>query len=159
MGLAANLASARVSLGRIFEVLDTAPEIMERPDAVTLDVVRGDITFDNVTLRHDRADVLSGVSFTIPAGTFCAILGPSGVGKSTVATFLSAFSIPTAAAFRSMGMTCATSASRISAITSAWSIRRPICSTRTSPKTFPTLIPSQPAPKLKPPEPLRASMN
>jgi ATP-binding cassette subfamily B protein len=88
MGLAANLASARVSLGRIFEVLDTAPEITERSDALTLKTVRGDIVFDNVTLRHDRADVLTGVSFTIRAGTFCAILGPSGVGKSTVADLL-----------------------------------------------------------------------
>jgi ATP-binding cassette subfamily B protein len=88
MGLAANLASARVSLGRIFEVLDTAPEITDRPDAITLKAVRGDIAFENVTLRHDRADVLSGVSFIIRAGTFCAILGPSGVGKSTVADLL-----------------------------------------------------------------------
>ena len=88
MGLAANLASARVSLGRIFEILDTAPEITERADARTLSLVRGDIAFDNVTLRHDRADVLSGVSFTVSAGTFCAILGPSGVGKSTVADLL-----------------------------------------------------------------------
>jgi ATP-binding cassette subfamily B protein len=88
MGLAANLASARVSLGRIFEVLDTAPEITDRSDAVSLKTVRGDIAFENVTLRHDRADVLSGVSFTVRAGTFCAILGPSGVGKSTVADLL-----------------------------------------------------------------------
>lgn len=88
MGLAANLASARVSLTRIFEILDTAPEITERADAIVLQAVRGDIEFQNVTLRHDRADVLSGVSFTIPAGTFCAILGPSGVGKSTVADLL-----------------------------------------------------------------------
>jgi ATP-binding cassette, subfamily B, bacterial len=88
MGLAANLASARVSLARIFEVLDTAPEITERPDAPGLDAVRGDIVFDGVTLRHDRAEVLSGVSLTIRAGAFCAILGPSGVGKSTVADLL-----------------------------------------------------------------------
>jgi len=88
MGLAANLASARVSLGRIFEVLDTAPEITERSDALTLAAVRGDIAFENVTLRHDRSDVLSGVSFIVPSGTFCAILGPSGVGKSTVADLL-----------------------------------------------------------------------
>ncbi|MGA3189227.1 MAG: ABC transporter ATP-binding protein [Bryobacteraceae bacterium] len=88
MGLAANLASARVSLSRIFEILDTAPEITEHVDAVALDAARGDITFDNVTLRHDRAEILSGVSFTIPAGTFCAILGPSGVGKSTIADLL-----------------------------------------------------------------------
>jgi ATP-binding cassette subfamily B protein len=88
MGLAQNLASARVSLGRIFEILDTAPEVTEHPNALALQAVRGDIRFDNVTLRHDRAEVLSGVSFTIRAGTFCAILGPSGVGKSTVADLL-----------------------------------------------------------------------
>ena len=86
MGLAANLASARVSLARIFEILDTAPEITD--GALSLPSVHGDIAFSNVTLRHDRAEILSGVSFTIPAGTFCAILGPSGVGKSTVADLL-----------------------------------------------------------------------
>ncbi len=88
MGLAANLAAARISLARIFEVLDTAPEITERPAAAALEEVRGDIVFENVTLRHDRADVLSEVSFSVRAGTFCAILGPSGVGKSTVADLL-----------------------------------------------------------------------
>jgi ATP-binding cassette, subfamily B, bacterial len=86
MGLAANLASARVSLSRIFEILDTAPEITETARPIPL--TGGDIVFDNVTLRHDRADVLSGVSFTVPSGTFCAVLGPSGVGKSTVADLL-----------------------------------------------------------------------
>jgi ATP-binding cassette subfamily B protein len=86
MGLAANLASARVSLARIFEILDTAPEITERAHPIAL--TSGDIMFDNVTLRHDRAEVLSGVSFTIRAGTFCAVLGPSGVGKSTFADLL-----------------------------------------------------------------------
>jgi ATP-binding cassette subfamily B protein len=86
MGLAQNLASARVSLTRIFEILDTAPEITD--GTRSLPTVRGDVAFDNVTLRHDRAEILSGVSFTIPAGTFCAVLGPSGVGKSTVADLL-----------------------------------------------------------------------
>lgn len=88
MGMAANLASARVSLGRIFEILDTPPEVTERVGARTLPNVRGDIAFENVTLRHDREEVLSGVSFSVRAGTFCAILGPSGVGKSTVADLL-----------------------------------------------------------------------
>jgi ATP-binding cassette subfamily B protein len=86
MGLAANLASARVSLARIFEILDTEPEITESAHPIVL--TGGDIAFDNVTLRHDRAEILSGVSFTIRAGTFCAILGPSGVGKSTVADLI-----------------------------------------------------------------------
>lgn len=86
MGLAANLASARVSLTRIFEILDTAPEITD--GSHSLPSVHGDIAFSSVSLRHDRAEILSGVSFQIPAGTFCAILGPSGVGKSTVADLL-----------------------------------------------------------------------
>ena len=89
MGLAANLASARVSMGRIFEVLDTPPEITERPGAIKLQSVRGDIAFENVTLRHDRADVLSGVSFTIQRRN---ILRDSRTlaasGKSTVADLL-----------------------------------------------------------------------
>jgi len=88
MGLASNLASARVSLARLFEILDTPPEIQESPGATPLTSVRGAIEFAKVTLSHDRADVLNGVSFTIPAGTFCAILGPSGVGKSTIADLL-----------------------------------------------------------------------
>ncbi|HVO98710.1 MAG TPA: ABC transporter ATP-binding protein [Bryobacteraceae bacterium] len=88
MGMAANLTSARVSLDRIFEILDAKPEVVERAGAHAVAEVRGEIVFEDVTLRHDRADVLSAASFTIPAGTFCAILGPSGVGKSTVADLL-----------------------------------------------------------------------
>ncbi len=88
MGMAANLASARVSLERIFEILDAQPDVRERDDAYALGEVRGEIAFENVTLRHDRADVLGGASFTIPAGTFCAITGGSGAGKSTIADLL-----------------------------------------------------------------------
>ena len=55
MGLAANLASARVSLGRIFEILDTAPERSPRAH-IRLFSPAGDIKcLDSVTLRHDRA--------------------------------------------------------------------------------------------------------
>jgi ATP-binding cassette subfamily B protein len=88
MSLSASLASARVSLGRIFEILDTPAEVVERADAAPLGPIRRDIVFENVTLQHDRAEVLSGVSFEIRAGSFCAILGPSGAGKSTLADLL-----------------------------------------------------------------------
>jgi len=96
MSLSANLASARVSLARIFEILDAPVEIVERPDALALGPVRHKIAVEDVTLRYDREDVLNGVSFEVLAGTLCAILGPSGAGKSTVADMLVRFLDPDA---------------------------------------------------------------
>jgi ATP-binding cassette subfamily B protein len=96
MGLSANLASARVSLRRVFAILDTPAEVVERPGARALGPVRGRITFEDVMLRHDREGVLKGVSCEIQAGTFCAILGPSGAGKSTIADLLVRFLDPDA---------------------------------------------------------------
>jgi ATP-binding cassette, subfamily B, bacterial len=95
MGLYTGLATARVSLGRIFELLDAKVEVIERPDAAALDRPRGEITFEHVTLRHDRDNtVLDDVSFRIPAGGVCAIIGPSGVGKSTIADLILRFYDP-----------------------------------------------------------------
>ena len=88
MSLSASLASARVSLGRIFELLDTPAEVTEAADAVALPAVQGTIRLEGVSIRHDREAVLQHVSLEIPAGSFCAILGPSGVGKSTLADLL-----------------------------------------------------------------------
>src|SRR5205085_1293595 len=88
MGLVSSLASARVSLGRIFELLDTPPEVREQPGAARLAAVRDSIRLENVSIRYDRHPVLRDVSLDIPAGSFCAVLGPSGVGKSTLADLL-----------------------------------------------------------------------
>lgn len=94
MGLTSNLASARVSLGRIFELMDTAPEVLEQRDALRLTGVRDSIRLENVSIRYDRHPVLRDVSLEIPAGSFCAVLGPSGVGKSTLADLLVRFLDP-----------------------------------------------------------------
>ncbi|MBI3666711.1 MAG: ABC transporter ATP-binding protein [Acidobacteria bacterium] len=89
LGLYTNLATARVSLSRVFELLDAPIEVKERPGAASLREVRGEIVFYGVTLRHDReAPVLDGVSFRVPAGAICAVVGPSGVGKSTIADMI-----------------------------------------------------------------------
>ena len=89
MGMYANLATVRVSLRRVSEILDEPVEVVERPDATALPVVRGDIEFDDVTLSFGRgAAVLEHLSFTARAGEVVAIVGPSGSGKSTIADLL-----------------------------------------------------------------------
>ncbi|MEW5685573.1 MAG: ABC transporter ATP-binding protein [Pseudomonadota bacterium] len=86
MGLASGLATARVSLGRLFELLDTPAEVRE--PAVPRPMGHGAIRFEQVALRYDREPVLEDVSLEIPPGAFCAVLGPSGAGKSTLADLM-----------------------------------------------------------------------
>jgi ATP-binding cassette subfamily B protein len=88
MAMTASLASARVALGRIFELLDTPAEVTERTGAVPIGPLRQAIRFENVSVRHDRDPILTDVSLEIPQGILCAVLGPSGVGKSTLADML-----------------------------------------------------------------------
>jgi ATP-binding cassette subfamily B protein len=101
MGLYTNLATARVSLARVFELLDAPIEVNDRIDAEQLKNVRGEIIFERVTLCHDRENmVLDDVSFHIPAGSICAIVGPSGVGKSTIADLILRFYDPQSGAVK-----------------------------------------------------------
>jgi ATP-binding cassette subfamily B protein len=101
MGLYTSIATARVSLNRVFEILDTPVEVNEAPGALALRAVRGDIEFRDVTLKYDRETVvLDSVSFEIPAGSLCAVAGASGVGKSTIADLLLRFYDPQAGTVR-----------------------------------------------------------
>lgn len=95
MGLSSGLASARVSLARIFELFDTPAEVVERPGALRVGRVRQGLVFDGVSMRYDREPVLVDVDLSITRGSFCAILGPSGVGKSTMADLLVRYLDPT----------------------------------------------------------------
>jgi ATP-binding cassette subfamily B protein len=88
MGMTSGLATARVSLSRIFELFDTPAEVREAPHAIRLVSPEGGFRLENVSIKFDRNPVLQDVSLEIPAGAFCAILGPSGVGKSTMADLL-----------------------------------------------------------------------
>jgi len=89
MGLYASLAAARVSLRRVHEILDTPAEVTESPDAIALPAVRGEVMFDDVTLAFDRGGpVLDRVRLRIRPGERVALVGPSGVGKSTIADLL-----------------------------------------------------------------------
>ena len=89
MGLYASVATARVSLRRVHEILDTPPEVIESDAAIPLLSARGDVVLDDVTFTFDRgAPVLDRAGLTIPAGECIAIVGASGGGKSTIADLL-----------------------------------------------------------------------
>jgi ATP-binding cassette subfamily B multidrug efflux pump len=88
--------SAMASAERIFEYLDTLPEIVEAPDAIVLDDVRGQVRFENVSFRYDDGDryVLNDISFTAEPGQTVALVGPTGAGKTSIINLLMRFYDP-----------------------------------------------------------------
>jgi ATP-binding cassette subfamily B protein len=92
LGIYTNLLTGGVSLGRVFEVMDVPVEVKEIADPAPLPCVRHAIRFEKVRFQYGHdVPVLRDVSFTIPAGQMCAIVGASGVGKSTLADLLLRF--------------------------------------------------------------------
>ena len=89
MGMYTNLGTVRVSLRRVAQVLEEPIEVQEAAEAIALDTVRGDVSFEDVTLSFDRGGpVLDRLSFSVAAGEVLAIVGASGSGKSTVADLM-----------------------------------------------------------------------
>jgi len=82
-----------IAAERIFEFLDAPVEIDDRPDAVPLPTLEGEVTFDDVTFAYgeEGPPALENVSFTVPKGSVLALVGPSGAGKSTIVDVLSRF--------------------------------------------------------------------
>jgi ATP-binding cassette subfamily B protein len=83
---------AATSGQRVFEVLDTQPDMEDKPDAVSLDEIAGKVEFRSVTFGYDeRRPVLRGVSFTVQPGEMIGLVGPSGAGKSTTVNLICRF--------------------------------------------------------------------
>jgi len=79
---------------RVFEVIDEKPDIVEAPDAVSLERARGEVRFENVTFAYEELPVLRDFSFRVFPGEMVALVGPSGVGKSTIISLLNRFYDP-----------------------------------------------------------------
>jgi ATP-binding cassette subfamily B protein len=95
MALAGEAESAAV---RIYEVFDTEPTIQDRPGAVALEAVRGDIRFEGVSFTYEGGErpVLADIDLTVAAGEVIAVVGATGSGKTTLVTLLTRLYDPTA---------------------------------------------------------------
>ena len=92
--MAGQISAANASATRIMQVLDSEPEVPDRPEAVALDEMRGRVVFEDVSFsyREDGGDpVLCDVSFTAEPGQTVAILGSTGSGKSSLINLIPRF--------------------------------------------------------------------
>ncbi len=88
--------SAMASAERIFEYLDTRPEIMDAANAQPLPTIRGEVTFEQVSFRYNDGDkyVLSDINFHVQPGQTVALVGPTGAGKTSIINLLMRFYDP-----------------------------------------------------------------
>ena len=87
--LSTDFSKAMASADRISEVLDLEPEIQDRPEAIEVDGLLGEIVFDKVSFDYgDGKEVLKEVSFALAPGQRVAVVGVSGAGKSTIVSLL-----------------------------------------------------------------------
>ncbi len=87
-----NIQSTMVSVDRVFEFLDTVPEIADKENAKHLKKVKGDIVFEDISFSYNpKEPVLKDVSFRIKHGETVGIVGPSGAGKTAIGNLIARF--------------------------------------------------------------------
>ncbi len=92
-----NMQQSMAGAERVLELLDAPAEIKDRPGAKDIENVRGEITFDHVSFSYGGdVPVLKDVSFTCGPGQMLALVGPTGVGKTTMTQLISRFYEPDA---------------------------------------------------------------
>jgi ATP-binding cassette subfamily B protein len=93
LGFINQMGAQAIAAGeRVFEILDTALEVTEQPDAVVLPHLRGAIRFENVSFAYGREHpLLREIDFVAEPGQTVALVGPSGSGKSTLINLIPRF--------------------------------------------------------------------
>jgi len=87
-----NIQKALSAADRVFEVLDTKPEIEDMPGAIALPTIEGCVALNNVTFEYKKGEpALQQVSLKVTPGQVVAIVGPSGAGKTTIANLIPRF--------------------------------------------------------------------
>lgn len=102
VNIARLLQEGLTGFNRFIEIMEIAPDIQDTPDSVALQHVQGGITFDNVSFRYrEEGDfVLENLSVTLRAGEYVALVGTSGVGKTTLCSLIPRFYEVTAGAIK-----------------------------------------------------------
>jgi ATP-binding cassette subfamily B protein len=96
--------SGMAALDKIFELLDEEPELVDRPGALELERLRGELSFEHVSFRYGDDDegpwALRDIDLHVPPGQTVALVGETGAGKSTLAKLVARFYDPTVGVVR-----------------------------------------------------------
>ncbi len=93
--LVEDVQTAYAGAVRVFDILDAESEIQESENAIDLPIGKGKIEFENVTFHYNENEpVLSDINFTVEPGQMLALVGPTGVGKTTIVSLLERFYDP-----------------------------------------------------------------
>ena len=91
----AEMQHSIASAERIFKLIDTPPEVQDRPYAIAAETMRGEIEFENVDFFYeDRKPILTNFSLKVKPGETIALVGPTGGGKTTIVNLLCRFYEP-----------------------------------------------------------------
>lgn len=100
----AEMQHSIASAERIFKLIDTAPEVHNKPDALVAETLLGEIEFDHVNFYYeDRKPVLTDFTLKVKPGETIALVGPTGGGKSTIVNLLCRFYEPSEGVIRIHG--------------------------------------------------------
>ncbi|WP_338453282.1 ABC transporter ATP-binding protein [Niallia oryzisoli] len=84
--------SAIAGAERVFEVMDETPDIVDKPNAISIDSLKGDVEFSQVDFSYETGKlVLKNIDFQVKAGEKIALVGPTGSGKTTIINLLMRF--------------------------------------------------------------------